>query len=137
MSLITSSKNQDKLTNFLTRSKGSQNQKREGLKTLAIMMEPFTPHLAQEIWETLGEKGFIAEVDWPKTNQYLIQEKHCVIPIQINGKRKAEISVLLGTEEKQIKALVFDQSLIKRTLEDVKVKRFIYVPDKIVNLVTE
>ena len=101
------------------------------------MMEPFTPHLAQEIWAKLGEKGFIAEVDWPKTNQDLIQEKNCVIPIQINGKRKAEISVLLGTEEEQIKALVFNQDLIKKSLENVKVARFIYVPDKIVNLVTE
>ena len=125
------------LTNFLTRAEGSQKQKRDGLKTLAIMMEPFTPHLAQEIWVTIGEKGFIAEVDWPKTNQDLIQEKNCVIPIQINGKRKAEISVLLGTEEKQIKALVFNQSLIKKSLENVKLTRFIYVPDKIVNLVTE
>ena len=72
-----------------------------------------------------------------KTNQDLIQEKNCVIPIQINGKRKAEISVLLGTEEKQIKALVFNQNLIKKSLENVKVTRFIYVPNKIVNLVTE
>ena len=81
------------LTNFLARKDTNIEQKIYGIKSLAVLMEPFTPHLAQEIWVEIGEKGFIAEASWPDVHETDAEEKETIIlPIQINGKRKTEIS---------------------------------------------
>ena len=99
-------------------------------------MEPFTPHLAQEIWNTLGEKGFIAEANWPDIKEFDSNKKEViVIPIQINGKRKTEISIKPDLTEDAIKNLVLQEGIIKKALINSTIKRFIYVPKRIVNLV--
>jgi leucyl-tRNA synthetase len=99
-------------------------------------MEPFTPHLAQEIWNTLGEKGFIAEASWPDIKEFDSNKKEIiVIPIQINGKRKTEISIMPDLTEDAIKNLVLQEGIIKKALINSTIKRFIYVPKRIVNLV--
>ena len=86
------------LTNFLAKNDTSIEQKIYGIKLLAILMEPFTPHLAQEIWVTVGEKGLIADANWPDLNEWKSKDEESItLPIQINGKRKAEISCLLYT----------------------------------------
>ena len=99
-------------------------------------MEPFTPHLAQEIWTTIGEKGLIAEANWPDINELGIENKKTIIlPIQVNGKRKTEISVAPDLTEDVIKELVLQEGTIKKVLLNSTIKRFIYVPKRIVNLV--
>ena len=62
-------------------------------------MEPFTPHLSQEIWVTIGEKGLIAEAKWPDIKEWEIsKEEKIILPIQVNGKRKAEKNNQFGKE---------------------------------------
>ena len=124
------------LTNFLAGKCTSIEQKAYGIKSLAILMEPFTPHLAQEIWNTLGEKGFIAEANWPEIKEFDSDKKEfIVLPIQINGKRKTEISIKPDLTEDAIKNLVLQEGIIKKALINSTIKRFIYVPKRIVNLV--
>ena len=99
-------------------------------------MEPFTPHLAQEIWVALGEQGFIAKTNWPEIDALGSERKETIIlPIQINGKRKTEISVIPNVTEDALKTLVLQQSIVKKALLNSTIKRFIYVPNRIVNLV--
>ena len=98
--------------------------------------EPFTPHLSQEIWVALCEKGFIAEASWPEIDKFDSERKETIIlPIQINGKRKTEISVIPDLTEDALKTLVLQQSIVKKALLNSTIKRFIYVPNRIVNLV--
>ena len=124
------------LTNFLANKSTSIQQKIYGIKSLAILMEPFTPHLSQEIWVALGEKGFIAETSWPDIDEFVSERKETIIlPIQINGKRKTEISVIPDLTEDALKTLVLQQSIVKKALLNSTIKRFIYVPNRIVNLV--
>ena len=124
------------LTNFLAKKDISVEQKIYGIRFLALLMEPFTPHLAQEIWVTIGENGFIAEAEWPKINE-LDTEKHetIILPIQINGKRKTEISVAPDLSEEDLKVLVLKEEIIKKAMLNTELKRFIYVPKRIVNIV--
>jgi len=124
------------LTNFLAGKNTSVEQKIYGIKSLAILMEPFTPHLAQEIWVTIGEKGLIAEAKWPDIKQWKHkEEENITLPIQINGKRKAEISVSPNLTEEALKELVLEEKVIKKAISNSDIKRFIYVPKRIVNLV--
>ena len=124
------------LTNFLVKKDTSIEQRIYGIKSLALLMEPFTPHLAQEIWVTIGEKGLIAEAKWPEIKEWEIsKEEKIILPIQVNGKRKTEISVSPDTTEKALKELVLEHKVIKKATLNSDIKRFIYVPKRIVNVV--
>ena len=99
-------------------------------------MEPFTPHLSQEIWVTIGKKGLVAEAKWPDVKEWESKkEENIILPIQINGKRKTEISVAPDLTEKALKELVLEQKIIKKATLNSDIKRFIYVPKRIINLV--
>jgi leucyl-tRNA synthetase len=124
------------LTNFLAKNDTNVEQKIYGIKSLAILMEPFTPHLAQEIWVTIGEKGLIAEAKWPDIKEWKgKQEENIILPIQINGKRKAEISVAPDLTEEALKELILEETVVKKAMFGSDIKRFIYVPKRIVNIV--
>ena len=124
------------LTNFLARKDTKIEQRIYGIKALAVLMEPFTPHLAQEIWVTIGEQGLIAEAKWPDIKEWVNNKEETItLPIQINGKRKTEISVASDLTEEALKELVLEESIIKNALQNSDLKRFIYVPKRIINLV--
>ena len=124
------------LTNFLTKKDISFEQKVYGIRLLALLLEPFTPHLAQEIWVTIGEKGLIAEALWPTINELDRENKEVIVlPIQINGKRKAEISITPDLTEEAIKDLVLKEETVKKAMLNSNLKRFIYIPKRIVNIV--
>ena len=124
------------LTNFLAGQDASIEQKIYGIRALAILMEPFTPHLAQEIWSEIGQEGLIAGADWPEVKEQIKREEdHIILPIQINGKRKTEISVAPDITEAALKEIVFNDGIVKKALTNANIKRFIYVAKRIVNLV--
>ncbi|MDC3169895.1 leucine--tRNA ligase [Paracoccaceae bacterium] len=124
------------LTNFLAGQNASIEQKIYGIKALAILMEPFTPHLAQEIWSEIGQEGLIAGADWPEVKEQITgEEDYIILPIQINGKRKTEISVAPDITEVALKEIVFNERIVKKALTNANIKRFIYVAKRIVNLV--
>ena len=77
-------------TNVLSRSRSAgRGAKREAMQTLAQLMSPMTPHLAEEIWAMLGGEGLVAEADWPKADPAMLVEDTVTLPIQINGKRRS------------------------------------------------
>ena len=124
------------LTNFLAKKDTSVEQRIYGIRFLALLMEPFTPHLAQEIWVTIGERGFIAEANWPEIDEIDSEKKESIVlPVQINGKRKTEISVAPDLTEDALKDLVLEEEIIKKAMLNADLKRFIYVPKRIVNIV--
>ena len=66
---------------------------------LAQLMSPMTPHLAEEVWSMLGGEGLVAEAPWPEADPALLVEDTVTLPIQINGKRRAEMTVAEGHAE--------------------------------------
>jgi len=105
------------------------------LSKFAILLSPFAPHLAEELWESLGNKQSIFKQKWPKFDKKLIQEKTWQLIIQINGKVRDKIEVKKGISEKQVKELALAQEKIQKWLKNKKPKKIIYVPDRLVNLV--
>ena len=99
------------------------------------MIAPFIPHLAEECWETLGGEGLVVDAAWPEADPALLVENTVTMPIQINGKRRAEIEVEKGTPEEAVKSLALAQDGVVRATEGLTVRKVIVVPDRIVNIV--
>ncbi|MGK2255004.1 MULTISPECIES: leucine--tRNA ligase [Brevundimonas] len=109
--------------------------KRQALSALARLIAPFTPHLAEECWTRLGEDGMVLDAPWPVWDAALAADDEVVLPIQINGKRRAEIRVARGMEPAEVEALVLADETVKARLEGLSVKKIVVVKDRIVNLV--
>ena len=109
--------------------------KRQALSALARLIAPFTPHLAEECRTRLGEDGMVLDAPWPVWDAALAADDEVVLPIQINGKRRAEIRVARGMEPAEVEALVLADETVKARLEGLSVKKIVVVKDRIVNLV--
>jgi leucyl-tRNA synthetase len=101
------------------------------LKALA----PFAPHLTEELWESLGEKESIFLEDWPAADPKLIRVEEKELAVQVNGKKRDVIRVSVETTEAEVRKQVMASNLIAKHLGGRPVKKLIYVPGKIVNLV--
>ncbi|WP_312685043.1 class I tRNA ligase family protein, partial [Brevundimonas nasdae] len=116
-------------------AKAGGDAKRQALSALARLIAPFTPHLAEECWTRLGEDGMVLDAPWPVWDAALAADDEVVLPIQINGKRRAEIRVARGSEPAAVEALVLADETVKARLEGLSVKKIVVVKDRIVNLV--
>ena len=92
------------LTNAIIKSKAHQSCKLEALKTLAQLMTPVTPHIAEELWEIAGGEGFVAHSTWPQSDENYLIDDIVILPIQINGKRRDEIKVEKDTTKDDIES---------------------------------
>ncbi|WP_334064831.1 leucine--tRNA ligase [Limimaricola cinnabarinus] len=122
-------------TSTLSKSKASAKTRREAAKVLAQLMSPMTPHLAEEIWALLGGTGFVANTPWPVAEERFLVEDSVTLPIQINGKRRSEISVPKAMEKAEIEALVLADEAVAKALDGGAPKKLIVVPGRIVNVV--
>jgi leucyl-tRNA synthetase len=107
----------------------------EALRILTQLISPFMPHLAEECWETLGGEGFVATAPWPVADPALAARNTVTLPIQVNGKKRAEIEAPKGAAEADVRALALQHAAVKPFLEGVTVRKVIVVTDRIVNIV--
>ncbi len=107
----------------------------EALRILAQLISPFMPHLAEECWEKLGGQGFVATAPWPVADPALAARNTVTLPIQVNGKKRAEIEAPKGAAEADIRELALQHEAVKPFLEGVTIRKVIVVPDRIVNIV--
>ncbi len=122
-------------TATLNKSKASAAAQREAIMTLAQLMSPMTPHLAEDIWARQGGKGLITTAPWPKVDEAMLVEANVTLPIQINGKRRGEITVAKDMPKDQIEAIVLAHDVVVKTLDGAAPKKLIVVPGRIVNVV--
>jgi leucyl-tRNA synthetase len=100
-----------------------------------IMLSPFAPHLAEELWEMLGYKKSILKQKWPAYDEKLIQEETWQLIIQINGKVRDKIEVKKDISEEEVRELALSQKKVKKWLDNKQPKKIIYIPNRLVNLV--
>ena len=111
---------------------------REALEYFLKIIAPMTPHLAEECWRALGHKTLLATMDWPEADDTLLEEEPMIkIAVQVNGKRRGEITVARGADKKDVESIALDLPAVKRLLKnsDRTLQKVIVVPDRIVNLV--
>ncbi|SMY08334.1 leucine--tRNA ligase [Flavimaricola marinus] len=122
-------------TGALQKSKAGYAAQREAVMTLAQLMSPMTPHLAEEIWAQHGGEGLIATAAWPKADPAMLVEDTVTLPIQINGKRRSEITVAADLPKAEVEALALADKAVVAALDGGTPKKLIVVPGRIVNVV--
>lgn len=107
----------------------------EGADMLARCLTPFMPHLAEECWALIGGNGLCSAAPWPDVDAALLVDDSVTLPIQVNGKRRAEISVAKTAVKDDIEALALAEPAIAGFIEGKDIKKVIVVPGRIVNIV--
>ncbi len=108
---------------------------REGTEKLVQLIAPMMPHLSETCWAALGKQGLVADAAWPAVDPALLIDSSIVLPIQVNGKRRGEVTVPVGAARELIEKEVLSQDAIARMLDGKPPKKIIIVPDRIVNVV--
>lgn len=107
---------------------------RDALVALVQLIEPFAPHIANELWEQLGNKGFVQQANWPVWDEALIIEDVITIAIQVNGKLRGEIQIGKDLDAEAVKAQAITHENVIKFL-DGEPKKVIYVPGRLVSIV--
>lgn len=109
--------------------------RREGAKMLAVCLTPFMPHLAEECWALLGEAGLVSTTPWPSVDEALLVDNDVTLPVQVNGKRRGEITVSKSLDASEIEAIALADEAVSGHTAGKTVKKVIVVPGRIVNIV--
>jgi len=102
---------------------------------LISLIAPMMPHLAEECWRAIGGKGLIAERPWPKFDATLVVENEITLPVQINGKKRADLTIARDADQSAIESAVLALDVVKTALNGSNPKKIIVVPQRIVNVV--
>lgn len=120
------------LSNRLTRL---EVRSKKVMDTLVLLLAPFAPHLAEELWQALGHAHTLAYEPWPKYDAKLTQAAAVEVPVQMNGKLRSKVMVPVGADEAATKAAALADERIQELLKGMTIKKAIVVPGKLVNLV--
>jgi leucyl-tRNA synthetase len=102
---------------------------------LVRLFHPMMPHLAEECWAALGHSTLVATEDWPQVEIDLLVENTITLPVQVNGKKRADVTVARDAGKGDIEAAVLALDAVKRALDGKSPKKVIVVPQRIVNVV--
>ncbi len=122
-------------TNTIARANASTPVMKEAIRTLAKLMSPMVPHIAESIWTYQGGAGLCATAPWPKADPALLVDDTVTLPIQINGKRRAEITVPKDMDKAEVEKIALANEDVIRFLAGNPVKKIIVVPGRIINVV--
>ncbi len=105
------------------------------LEPLLILISPYTPHIAEELWSQMGHNGSICDASWPLFNEELVRESTFTCPISFNGKMRFTLDIPLDLPVAEVEKLVLADSNTLRLLNGITPKKVVVVPHKIVNIV--
>ena len=108
---------------------------KEALESLVLILSPFAPHIAEELWERMGHKESLAHHPFPSYDPELAKEELITIVVQVNGKLRGRLEVAEDTSEEEIKELALSLPKVRSYVEGSKVRRVVYVPKKLINIV--
>jgi leucyl-tRNA synthetase len=108
---------------------------REAIEAVVILLSPFVPHFAEELWEALGNRTSVVKAQWPSYDPEAVLEEEILIVIQINGKLRDRMTIPASYGEDEVKSWALRSERIRKLVEGKEIKRVILVPKKLVNIV--
>ncbi len=110
---------------------------REAVKNLILLVHPFAPHLAEECWELIGEAQPLSSIPWIEWDETLCEDEMVTIGVQVNGKLRGEVSLAKNADEEEVRIRALSLEKVSALSEGKTIRKFIYIPGKIVNVVVK
>ena len=107
----------------------------ETLRSLILCLSPYAPHLSEEVWSVMNEEGFASHAAWPTFDASLLQEETFVLVVQVNGKVREKLDLPKGIEKAEVEKQVLASEKVQSFMGGKTVRKFIYVPEKLANVV--
>jgi len=123
------------LTNALKKYSANDAAKAEALGILIRTIAPFMPHLSEECWSHLGGEGLCYHAPWPVVDKAMLVEDEVTLPIQVNGKRRSELTAAKDISKDEAEKLALADEAVQRSLDGLTVRKVIVVPGRIINIV--
>ena len=111
--------------------------RRQGLETVILLLAPFVPHVASELWQETGHNEGLDQVPWPVYSTEALEEEKLLIVVQVNGKVRGKITVSADVTQERIETDALSDPKVANLLDGKKVQRVVYVPRRLVNIVVE
>lgn len=113
----------------------AQSHGKAQVETLLVLLAPFAPHITEELWEILGNKGSIHEQEWPAYDETLLISDTMVIPVQVNGKVRAQLEVASSSTQEELEAAALANENVQKYLGGKEPKKVMVIPNKLVSVV--
>ena len=107
----------------------------EAFYNLIILLAPFSPHIAEELWSKLGSKDSVHKQKWPKYDPIALLKQTYDLVIQINGKFRGSVTVNSNSKKSELENIALESDISKKWIDGKEIKRIIVVPEKLVNIV--
>ncbi len=120
---------------YLNEVRNAECGTRNAVEPLVIMLAPYAPHVAEELWARLGHATSVFKATWPVADERLAASGDVEIAVQVNGKVRARLTVARGLGEAEVRALALRDEAVRRFVDGMPVKKTIYVQDRLLNLV--
>jgi leucyl-tRNA synthetase len=108
---------------------------REALETLLLLLNPFTPHVCEELWARLGNQGGLVRAAWPSVDAAAMREDAVELAVQVNGKVRGRIVVSKAASEDQIRAQALAEPRVAEHVQGKEIRKFVVVPGRLVSMV--
>jgi leucyl-tRNA synthetase len=116
---------------------GERNEAWEAVcRDLTKMLGPFASHLAEEMWQRLGGEGLVVFQAWPQADPAILRRAQVTVVVQVDGKVRDRIAMPSGIDEASARQFALEGANVRRAIGDRAVRRAVYVPDRLINLVT-
>jgi leucyl-tRNA synthetase len=120
---------------FVNDATGEEGITKESFEIYLKVLNTFAPHLCEELWQSLGYKSFVAAEIWPEYTPALAKDDVVTIGVQVNGKVRGEIKIAVDASEDDARKMAMADSNVEKHLEGKEIKKFVYVPGRIISIV--
>jgi leucyl-tRNA synthetase len=122
---------------FVNAATQAESLPREAVTTFLRVLSPYAPHIAEELWERLGETGLLAHATWPEHDEALCRNETNTIVVQVNGRVRASLEVPLDMAKDELETIAVADERVQKHIDGKSVARVIVVPGRLVNVVVK
>lgn len=125
----------NELLRFNAADKTSQMIRHESFSALVQLLSPISPHICQRMWQRLGNSGHLHDQSWPQVDQQALRQDEITVVVQVNGKLRSRLTVAADIDSEAIQAIALADENVQKFTADKQIRKVIYVPGKLVNIV--
>ena len=129
------SRSEDQGSSIKSGQASNEGLEAKDLHKFLVILSPFAPHLTEELWHIAGFKGLCSQQKWPKYDEKLVKKEKVLLVIQINGKVRDKIEMKSGASQKEVERSMLKLDKIRDLMGKKKIKKLIFIPDKLINIV--